>query len=375
VEPVTVNDTLCGPGTANLTASGSGLLNWYTSATGGSLVNTGTSYAPSVTSSTTYYVEAAAGGTYNVGLPALLAVAQQGLAGNDWGIQFDVAAQSTLESVTIYSGTVGGIATINLRNAQGGPILNTVSIPVAGTATPTAVVVNLGFTLNPGTGYRLELASGSPSCRYNTFGANYPHTAPGSPVTLTGSIDPLFSTGNYYYFFYNWVVTEGCKSNRVPVEAIVLTPPATPSISPLWNTLTSSSPSGNQWYLNGVAIPGATGQTYVATQAGTYTVVVTDAFGCSSTSQPVFTTGIEESLEASGVAVYPNPVEDQLNISVQESAGQAVLRIYDVAGNLVLSNEIAIGDHSVDVSRLAPGAYFVEMLLQQGVYRTSLIKQ
>lgn len=48
--------------------------------------------------------------------------------------------------------------------------------------------------------------------------------------------------------------------------------------------LTSSSASGNQWYKNGVAISGATNQTYSATSAGSYTVVVTNGSGCTATS-------------------------------------------------------------------------------------------
>jgi len=46
-----------------------------------------------------------------------------------------------------------------------------------------------------------------------------------------------------------------------------------------------------QWYLNGVAIPGATGSSYLATQAGTYTVVATDANGSTTSSAAVITIG------------------------------------------------------------------------------------
>lgn len=46
-----------------------------------------------------------------------------------------------------------------------------------------------------------------------------------------------------------------------------------------------SSSATLQWYLNGVAISGATGDSYTATQAGTYTVVATNAYG-STTSNP-----------------------------------------------------------------------------------------
>jgi len=64
-----------------------------------------------------------------------------------------------------------------------------------------------------------------------------------------------------------------------------------PSISPDVTcgnniTLTSSIASGNQWYLNGVAINGATSQTYVATVSGSYTVKVTSDT-CTTTSAPV----------------------------------------------------------------------------------------
>ena len=41
-----------------------------------------------------------------------------------------------------------------------------------------------------------------------------------------------------------------------------------------------------QWFNNGVAIPGATSQQYIATVTGSYTVAVTNAGGCSGTSLP-----------------------------------------------------------------------------------------
>src|SRR5204862_150882 len=67
--------------------------------------------------------------------------------------------------------------------------------------------------------------------------------------------------------------------------------PATPTISHTTATtfcqggsvtLTSSSLTGNKWYLNGGLITGATDQTYAATTSGDYTVQVTSAEGCVS---------------------------------------------------------------------------------------------
>ena len=48
--------------------------------------------------------------------------------------------------------------------------------------------------------------------------------------------------------------------------------------------LTSSSGSFNQWYKNGVAIPGSINQTYSASTSGTYTVLVGNGLGCFNMS-------------------------------------------------------------------------------------------
>jgi hypothetical protein len=49
-------------------------------------------------------------------------------------------------------------------------------------------------------------------------------------------------------------------------------------------TMNANQGDSYQWYNNGVLIPGATSQTYVATVSGEYTVTVTNAGGCSGTS-------------------------------------------------------------------------------------------
>jgi hypothetical protein len=80
----------------------------------------------------------------------------------------------------------------------------------------------------------------------------------------------------------------GCiASGSTPVTINPL--PATPTITgtlafctPGSTTLFSSAATGNQWYLGGNPIGGATSNNYVATAAGSYTVQVTDGNGCIS---------------------------------------------------------------------------------------------
>jgi hypothetical protein len=374
-DPVTVNDTLCGPGTATLLSNGTGNMNWFTTPTGGNSVFTGGTYNPSVSTTTTWYVEASAGANYNVGAPNLGIGTQFPLGGNDWGLQFNVTQQIVLERVYISPASTSGNITINLRASQGGPILNTMTKSVI--AFSGLQPVDLGFTITPGTGYRLELATGSVPLYYNSFGAAYPYTFPGSSVTITGFVNPAFGTGNFYYFFYNWQISEGCASNRVPVTAVVHPAVAVPTISQNGTMLTSSSAVNNQWYNNGVLIPGATAQTYDMglSGSGTYTVVVTDpATGCSAESLPVVYTGINETLASAGIMCYPNPVKDVLNIEFKNPVrGTVTISIYNKLGELVHST-------TTDNSRLeipmpySAGTYSVEIRTNNGLYSTRVLK-
>ncbi len=60
--------------------------------------------------------------------------------------------------------------------------------------------------------------------------------------------------------------------------------PVVPAITPSGSILTSSAATGNQWYLNSVLINGAVNQTYSTAINGSYTVIVSNSFGCTSTS-------------------------------------------------------------------------------------------
>ncbi|MFA6959030.1 MAG: M36 family metallopeptidase [Thermoanaerobaculia bacterium] len=124
----------------------------------------------------------------------------------------------------------------------------------------------------------------------------------GNPIGgETNQTYSAIASGNYTVV----VTTSGCSSAASSATTVTVNPiPATPTITPDGPTtfcaggsvtLTSSSATGNQWYLNGNPIGGETNQTYVASGAGDYTVVVTTS-GCSSAPSATTT-----------VTVNPNP--------------------------------------------------------------------
>jgi hypothetical protein len=119
---------------------------------------------------------------------------------------------------------------------------------------------------------------------------------PGLVITtgLTGASQAItgLSAGTYTFVSVNSV---GCIS-PVSVNAIVNANP-TVSVSAggpttfcsggnVTLTLTASGGSNltYQWYKDGNALGGATGNVYSASQSGVYTVIVTNEFGCFITS-------------------------------------------------------------------------------------------
>ena len=110
-------------------------------------------------------------------------------------------------------------------------------------------------------------------------------------IAATTIADPGSATRKFFTRTYR--ITDGCGLVTTVTQKIILniTTPNTPTISAGTATtfcqggsvvITSSATSGNQWYKDGAPISGATSSTYTATVAGTYTVVTTNEYNCSS---------------------------------------------------------------------------------------------
>jgi len=59
--------------------------------------------------------------------------------------------------------------------------------------------------------------------------------------------------------------------------------------------------------------------------------------------------------------IFPNPADDFLFISLPENSFNAVIRFYDMTGQLLFQKEIRLSNDFIDVSRLSPGLYFLNL--------------
>jgi hypothetical protein len=133
-----------------------------------------------------------------------------------------------------------------------------------------------------------------------------------------------------------------------------------PAITASGNVLTSSESAGNQWYLNGSMIPGATGRQYKVREAGVYSVTLTQN-GCSDSSADfnyVSTTIVDPAAWNNKVLIYPNPVENWLTITNRNNRFLSV-QLIDVNGKQVYLSASSLSTIPVNMKRMQKGAYIL----------------
>lgn len=196
----------------------------------------------------------------------------------------------------------------------------------------------------------------------------------GQTVTLleAGSVTIHASqSGNEYYEDAPTVDATFCINPERPTITINGNGTATPVIE-------SSSSSGNQWFLNSMAI--ASDESVIEVkEGGVYTVSVTHDNCTSELSDPVsmIVTGISE--EVSGnVVVFPNPATTKLRLELKSpESNVGSITIIDIKG--LTKEVIHVQDHlrevEIDVSEYASGPYILSIKSKGGVFRQMFIKK
>jgi hypothetical protein len=125
--------------------------------------------------------------------------------------------------------------------------------------------------------------------------------------------------------------------------------------------------SSLQWYLDGVAIPGAIGVGFIVDAPGSYTVVANN--GCPSTSE-VFTVLNIETASAQNLArVFPNPAKGQ--IQVKANLENCLVMIFNASGQLVTSQSLQAGK-TLQIPQTS-GIYAVKIMGESGRFTQSKV--
>ncbi len=300
--------------------------------------------------------------------------AVNGATGYEWTVPTGatIASGAGTNSITVNYGAAAtsGSVTAAAMNECGLGAPATLSVIVSPLPGAAGVITGVS-TVCAGTNsviYQISPISGATSYSWtvptgatiasggNTFKVtvNYGSNAVSGDVTVSGS--------------------NSCGLGVASTLAITVNPiPETPVITANGSLLTSSAAAGNQWYLNGVLISGATGVTYTALESGLYSCVVT-LDGCpSEVSNEIFVdlTGISGP-DASSFNLYPVPNDGHFTIEMAaRGQGNFVIEITNTLGikvyrteNFNLENAVT---RQIDVQNLPNGVYYVTLTNSKNV--------
>jgi len=294
-----------------------------------------------------------------------------------------------IQSARLYIGNSGKI-TFNVANATGEVVSSSTINAVATRANPQpgaqnddpndqGQVYNLNLLIPAAGQYSISVSYDNSATIFRSNGGvtGYPFKI-GDVFgilgnTATSASDTAYYKNFYYYLYDIKLASPGCASSVKQAVTLV-----TPVITQNGNILTSNFTSGNQWYLNGTIINGATGQTYTPIQSGNYRVDVELSNGCVAQSLDFTYVIVNPGDNDIGLTIFPVPANGQLNVVFAAPAVSDLnLSLINSAGQVNYSDKrsLAAGNFStvIDVSHIPPGTYIVRVLLGGKKYARKII--
>jgi PKD repeat protein len=257
-------------------------------------------------------------------------------------------------STQVIAVTTSGPYSVTYTDANG---CQASSLPIVVTVnpTPSAPIVSPSGPL-------IICADGSIQLYSNVSGGN--NWSPNSETT-----DTIWVVAAGSYFVTNTV--GGCISQPSNVVvANVGSNPLPPTITQSNDTLFSSPAASYQWYLNGIAIPGATSYFHIVNAPGSYTVFITNEDGCGTTGEPFEVTISNSLMETNTLLfeVYPNPTNQSIHVLIL-NGGDFFIQVRDLQGKLIQEKK-ALNKTEIDLTQVESGIYFVSVFNLMGQNQT-----
>ncbi len=174
--------------------------------------------------------------------------------------------------------------------------------------------------------------------------------------------------------------TNSCSnvSNLIFLDSYA--PPAVQTVTQTGLQLSCLWGLGNQWYKDGVPIPGATSSTYTVTQNGCYSDACFFSFlpGCYTMTDTFcyVSVGLNQYANPSdGINIYPVPSSDNITLQCSSELMGAGYKITDPIGKEVMKGILKSETNIISLSELANGIYLFEMMVNQTPIVRKIVKE
>lgn len=290
---------------------------------------------------------------------------QNGSGGNDPAFAVDEV------KIVGTPGTAAAVATGTLNSNQ----------YCSNASTAITIPFNVTGTVNAGNMYTAELSSATGSFTSPTVIGTLTSTSTGSLV-INGNIPAGLAVGNQYRIRVNASApaTTGTDNGvnisvSSPPSVTVISLPANGHICPGGAATMSANGGATFVWSPAGSLDNANNQTVTAmpSQTTIYTVVGTDAVGCSNSTTYTITVDPCLGLDENGLTawtVYPNPTNDLVTVEFPEKFLK--LELIDPSGRIVLANETS---NSISLHEFARGVYQIRVTSESGVYSKQVVKQ
>jgi hypothetical protein len=272
---------------------------------------------------------------------------------------------SGLEDPSISNAQAGNAGTYTLTVTANG-CTNTATTNVVVTtgapATPSAINGDISICANS-TGNIYDVTNDPNAASYTwTLPTGWTGSSTTNSITTTAG-----AAGNVQI---SVAATNGCGTSAAQTLNVTVNPNPTATITQSGNTLTVTGTfTSYQWYDGSGAISGATSQSYTPTVSGNYYCIVTDANGCTATSNTItVTVSVNNVVKVSTVTLYPNPNTGSFTIegAFASNDGKANVVIVDVAGRVVYEQQVLVNNGKVSAridmtSSIAAGVYTIKV--------------
>jgi hypothetical protein len=190
--------------------------------------------------------------------------------------------------------------------------------------------------------------------------------------SITINFDGLVDSGNLTVEGFN----DCGESSSTYISIEVKHKPLMPSISNYGEGLLSNTLTGNQWYDQLGAIPGATSNEFTPTKSGDYYVIVSKD-GCTSDASNVIhyipTTNHTVS-SVKNVRMYPNPASQELIIEIDNNIQNIDFDIINSLGQVVFSGTL-VDKTIVQTYPYTSGLYLIRLKCGETIEWKKFVKK